>query len=197
MVRTSSSYFRDFNIKAGHSYQYVMYPTESSVRQAFALNRVKKDDYTVSTIDNSVTAAGDAIHTNWPEWSITELLPVQNKLDAPIIKKIYQADVSNIWFFKYNLEVGSQKQNITKTQITTLGQYPRIAHGQLNHLSGDVSCMLGSEIVPYSQYGYVERMRKSISLPLSTNEKIYMLNKWRALVYSKNPKLLKDNKGQS
>lgn len=37
----------------------------------------------------------------------------------------------------------------------------------------------------------------SIDHPLSTNEKVLMLQKWRQLAFSKNPKLLKDTKGQS
>lgn len=99
--------------------------------------------------------------------------------------------------FKYSLDVGSQKQTLTKNQVTTLGQYPRVAHGSQNSISGSVSCLLGSEIVPYSKDGYVERMWMSIRQPLSTNEKILMLQKWRQFVFSKNPKLLKDTKGQS
>ena len=79
--------------------------------------------------------------------------------------------------FKYSLDVGSQKQTIIKTQVNTLGQYPRIAHGKQNNISGSVSCLLGSEIVPYSKDGYIERMWRSISKPLSTNERILMLQK--------------------
>ena len=57
--------------------------------------------------------------------------------------------------------------------------------------------MLGSEIVLGSREKYVERLRKSRIEPLSTNEKVEMLNKWKEFVSSKNPKLLKDIKGQS
>ena len=44
---------------------------------------------------------------------------------------------------------------------------------------------------------YIERLRASREKPLSTNEKIKMLQQWRAFVASPNPKLLKDIKGQA
>jgi len=177
--------FRDFNIKNNMSYQYIMYPVENSNQQAFANGKTGE-----THID------GDPVKVFWKDWSITELIPVETALDAPIIQKTYKADIDNIWLFKYNLEVGSQTQNITKNEVQTLGQYSRIAYTPYNVISGDVSCMLGSEIIPYGE-GYIERMYQSINKPLTVNEKTLMLKKWRALVASKNPKLLKDSKGQS
>ena len=47
----------------------------------------------------------------------------------------------------------------------------------MNNISGDVSCFLGSEIVPYSSNGYIERMRNSIRAPLSTNEKALIIRR--------------------
>ena len=99
--------------------------------------------------------------------------------------------------FKYGLETGSQTQNINRNETQTLGQFIKIGYGNSNYISGEVSAFLGSEIVPLSAEGYVERLRKSIVAPLSTNEKALMLSKWRSFVKSKNPKLLKDMKGQS
>lgn len=147
--------FRDFNIKTGHSYQYVMYPSYATQKQVFAKDRAKQDIYAIATAE---TTNGDAIHVDWTEWSITELIEEENMFDAPILKRTYKADLNNIWFFKYGLEAGTQKQSLIKNQVNTLGQYPRIAHGSQNNISGSVSCMLGSEIVPYSKDGYVERM---------------------------------------
>jgi hypothetical protein len=47
---------------------------------------------------------------------------------------------------------------------------------------------------PYEQGGYIERL--PFNKHLTSNESIDMLNAWRKVCYSGNPKLLKDNKGQ-
>jgi len=86
---------------------------------------------------------------------------------------------------------------LTKNEVQTLGQFSRISHGKTNNISGEVSCLLGSEIIPMSKTGYIERLAQSRYTPLSTNEKIKMLQQWRNIVYSKNPKLLRDIKGQA
>lgn len=188
LLKTRNESFRDFNIKAGHSYQYVIYPTGSSQAiQQFA-NAKETGPYAGSAVP---------IVTNWDEWSLIELKPVKNAVDAPILRKSYEVDLDNIWLFKYGLETGSQNQNFQKSEIQTLGQYQKIGYGKSNFISGDVSCYLGSEIVPYSKNGYIERMRKSINTPLSTNEKAFMLQQWRKIASSPNPKLLRDMKGQS
>ena len=120
---------------------------------------------------------GDTFAAQWFEWSLTELIPIENEVNAPIIKKTYKADIENIWLFKYGLNTGAETQNLSKTEISTLGTYPKIGYGIKNYVSGDVSCYLGSEIIPYNEQGYIERMRDSISTPLSANEKVRMLEK--------------------
>lgn len=185
-VAFSRSVFRDFNIKAGHSYQYILYPNSIMSKQLFANGE-----------EGTAQVYGKPVEINYDDWNIVELIPENNAVDAPILKKTYRANVNNMWFFKYNLDVGAQKQNFTKTQIQTLGKYTKISHGAQNNVSGSVSCYMGSEIVPYSREGYVERMRRSITHPLSTNEKAFMLQQWRKFAFSSNPKLLRDPKGQS
>lgn len=191
-VKTNRSLIRDFNIVAGHSYQYILYPTAQEVEQQQQFANPVGDDPESPYRNSSVP-----IETSWDEWSLIELKPVQNSVDAPVLRKTFEVDLDNIWLFKYSLETGSQTQNFQKSEIQTLGQYQRMGYGKLNFVSGDVTCLLGSEIVPYSRYGYIERMRKSIRTPLSTNEKAYMLKQWRKIAFSPNPKLLKDIKGQS
>lgn len=155
------------------------------------------------------------ISTNGKCWSITELYPtdlptgMENSLT---VRKKYVVDENNVWLFKYNGEFGSQTQNIAKSEQSTLGKYPRIGQGMRNNQTGSVSCLLGSEIVPGQLEentsivkGYQERLRSAryndASTPtrslISSNSAIDMLNAWRAFVQSKNPKLLKDVKGQS
>lgn len=186
-IKTTRSLFRDFNITAGRSYQYILYPGSTITDQQYAN----------ATSEGTYAGTGIPVETGWNEWSLIELKPVANNVDAPILRKTYEVDLDNVWLFKYSLETGSQNQNFQKSEIQTLGQYQQMGYGKLNYMSGDVSCLLGSEIVPYSAQGYIERMRSSIYAPLSTNEKAYMLREWRKIAFSPNPKLLKDMKGQS
>jgi len=67
----------------------------------------------------------------------------------------------------------------------------------MNADSGSISALLGSELVPTSKYKYIERMPFSRYAPISTNEKAEMLRQWQQFVYSKNPKLLRDIKGNA
>ena len=190
-INIDQTSLRDFNITAGRSYQYILYPNYTSQKQQFAI--VDGSDI---PLDESYRR-GDIFRTNWGEWSLTELIPIPNEENIPIIKKSYKADINNIWLFKFGLETGAQTQNLSKNEINTLGAYSKVGYGVKNYISGDVSCYLGSEIVPYNSEGYIERLRGAIRQPLSTNERIKMLNQWRSIAYSKNPKLLKDMKGQS
>lgn len=187
VVNTTQSVIRDFNVTAGRSYQYILYPESTSSRQQFANYQ----------IDGDYAEMGTPVETHWDAWSITELIPVENEVDAPIVRKTYKVDLDNVWLFKYSLETGAQTQNFQKQDIQTLGQFVQLGYGKQDYVSGDVSCLLGSEIVPYTPEGYIERTRMSIRAPLSTNEKTLMLHQWRKLAYSPNPKLLKDIKGQS
>ena len=190
-INISTSAVRDFNITSDRAYQYILYPNYIANKQQYAL----KVDSNIKLEDSNLQ--GDIFKTHWEEWSLAELIPQPNDTDAPILNKTYKVDINNIWLFKYNLNAGAQTQNLSKNEISTLGQYPKIGYGIKNYVSGDVSCFLGSEIVPYTSEGYIERLRNSINTPLSTNERTRMLNQWRNIAYSKNPKLLKDNKGQS
>lgn len=174
----------DYNISSGKTYQYIMYPNSITAQEQFA-----------NTTD--VKTNSGYVDVKWDEWSISELVPENNNLNIPLIKKIYRVDYDNVWLFKYSLETGAQNHNFVKNEIQTLGQYSRIGHGKNNYISGTVNCLLGSEIIPGWRDTYIERTSKSIEKPLSTNDKIYMLQKWRELASSKNPKLLKDIKGQS
>lgn len=187
-IHVNTGFLRDFNVTSGRSYQYIIYPETTDQRQQFANN----DDFKTAHI------TGAPVITNWDEWSLTELIPINEEdSDAPIVSKRYKADIDNVWLFKYALETGTQTQNMDYSEVKTLGPFPRINNGASNYLSGDVSCLLGSEIIPYSKNSYIERLRGAIRTPLSTNERIKMLQQWRTIANSRNPKLLKDIKGQS
>ena len=185
---------RDFNVATGHKYKYIVYAAVST------------DGGSVSTVQSTAAKElSETISPDWDCWSLTELVPTTITTESPAIKKAYTADTRNVWLFKYDVESGEQTQNISKTEQKTLGQFPRFAHGRQNNISSSVSCYLGSEIInlgclpenekiPYAQ-GYVERLPWKANL--TTNQKAAMLQEWRKIVASKNPKLIKDRKGQA
>lgn len=214
LIDENKTSFRDFNIKNGRSYQYIIYPRETQIytnegsllRQTFANydGRIWQIDDTEKTQGKIVTGNigtstknGEPVITNWQYWSIVELIPEENNLDAPILKQKYKIDNDNIWLFKYNVETGSNTQNFSKNEFETLGQYSKYGFGESNADSGSISAYLGNELVLSSLVKYTERLRGGRVSPLSTNERVKMLNQWKDFCFSKNPKLLKDIKGNS
>ncbi len=184
-IGTTQTTVYDFNVTAGREYQYIAYSAEGN--------------------PTAIQKLEQPIKVDWDCWSLTELTPVQIDTTSPAIKKAYVASPTNVWLFKYDVESGDQAQNISKTEQKTLGQFPRFAHGRQNNISSSVSCYLGSEIInlgclteeekiPYAQ-GYLERLPWKSHL--TTNQKVMMLQEWRKVVASKNPKLIKDRKGQA
>ena len=181
---------RDYNITNNRHYQYYLNQDNSAT--------------SLKVLTSDVATLGKC-------WSITELLPIDlpDGMDKSLtIKKKYVVDENNVWLFKYNGEFGSQTQNIAKSEQGTLGRYPRIGQGLRNNQTGSVSGLLGSEILPgivnengVLKSGYQERLRivrDGLSINARTsNASIDMLQAWRSFVTSKNPKLLKDVKGQS
>jgi hypothetical protein len=190
VVNTSKTSVNDFSVTSGRSYQYIIYPSYSlgsANRQRFA-----------NAVDFSVAESrsyGDPVATEWGFWCLAPLTPIQKTESTASYSKIYEVDSSNLWFFKYDADVGEQTQNVAKSEQQTLGRYPRVGHGLLNAISGSVSCYMGSEITCGSGI-YTERMPISRISRLSSNERAEMLRRWRKLVYDKNPKLLRDKKGQ-
>ena len=218
IIDTDSNALYDYNISNGKSYQYLIYlnasvpqTEEESLEDSIQVFANSDENYNVWLQDslhtsqgklikgslNKSNSLGAPVSTNWEEWSICELVPENNDLDIPLVSNTYRVDPTQVWRFKFSLETGSQKQNISRSDFQTLGQFSKIGYGNANYISGNVSALMGSEIIWGSKNKYVERMSASRISPLSTNEKNEMLNKWREFVASKNPKLLKDIKGQA
>ena len=218
IIKTNLTSFYDYNITNGKSYQYIIYPDDILVdsddasiedtTQSFANSGkdylVWKEDPNYRNQGRLIQGSSETSNTlgspvviNWDEWSICELLPVKNVEDAPVIKNAYKVNTEQVWRFKFSLETGNQTQTLGRSEFQTLGQYPKVGFGKLNYAAGEVSALLGSEIVLGTKSKYIERLNKSRLSPLSTNEKVAMLQKWKEFVGSKNPKLLKDIKGQS
>mgnify|MGYP006921156723 CR=1 FL=1 len=186
-VDTQSLIFRDFNISNNRTYQYVLYPFDGAV--------TADDDEKFNVVRK--TSVVDDIH--WGGWSITELHPVSGS------SKKFTASQSDVWVFNLNVDTGEQTQNISRQEQQTLGQFNRYSQGKLNYISGSVTCLLGRDVLPASYIiknnktqqvgGYQEKMPYN-KMPTS-NERVDMLLGWRKVVYSSNPKLLKDRVGQS
>lgn len=208
----------DYNIVNNKTYQYVIFLNYTAPKldtdfmgnavQVFANSdsryKVWIQDDTYSNQgklqDGSLETSnivGGGVSTYWNDWSICELVPQQGSPDNFNIKNIYKVESSQIWRFRFSLETGSEKQNIARSDFQTLGQFIKIGYGDTNYSSGDVSAYMGSEIVFGSNTQYIERLNASRVSPLSTNERVEMLKEWKKFVSSKNPKLLKDIKGQS
>lgn len=185
------SHIRDFNIQSGHTYRYVAYPASVKNGEVYGVNA-----------DASAPSDVNAVSLTLPCWSLTGLTETASSVEGtPTIKKTYVADINNIWLFKFGLDTGSETQNLARSEIQTLGQFPRYSQGLLNAASGNISCYLGSEVIPFDPCeGYSERLWPAIGDPnatQSTNQGVAMLKAWKAFAYSKGPKLLKDMKGQS
>lgn len=196
----------DFNIKSGYSYQYVIFPGDysaSMLRVPYIYANTGKTEEGTSNYDQDngwrpfLSRLSKPVKSVLQYWSIVNLIPTQEDSQIGMDIDTYVVDTDNIWMFKYQVENGSLTQNISKNEFSTLGQYPKIGIGRKNFLSGAVSCYLGSEIIPLSKVGYIERTPASKNVPLSTNEKAFMVEKWRDLVATGTPKLLRDTKGQS
>ncbi len=150
-----------------------------------------------------------SIKTKWDSWTLTELSQTDDK-------NSFLTDKDNVWRFRYNVSPGETQQKFSKTEQETLSKFPKFSHGPMNTLSGSVTCLFGKELsnallsdsiweynIDDERFhrrtslhfknigGYKERMRKIGS----SNAPIDMLNKWRDVCYSGNPKLLKDPKG--
>lgn len=220
VLKTNVVAMYDYNIKNNKSYQYILYPND---KMSFDIEETSGIPQDVQVFANSVDLpvwladttypdsqgkivtgsmntsylTGAPVTPHWGEWSICELIPQTDIEDTPSVKQAYMVNTDQIWLFKYSLETGDQTQNIARSEFQTLGRFPKIGFGNTNYISGDVKALLGSEIILASKEKYVERLRKSRITALSTNEKIEMLEKWQEFVNSKNPKLLKDIKGQS
>ena len=205
--RNSDIKILDFNIKSGCSYQYVIFPgpySEQSKKIAYIYANTGKDgENSKSEYDGRYSwrpyhsSLSRPIKLNMQYWSIVNLIPCGENTQPDSDIDTYLADPENIWLFKYQAETGSLTQNISKNEYSTLGRYSKIGVGRKDYLSGSISCYLGSEIIPLSKNGYTERTPASREQPMSTNEKAYMVARWREFIATGTPKLLRNTKGQS
>ena len=200
-INTDASYIVDYNIANHRTYEYIAYPSVG-----------------VQDSTKEIKAAKRYLRTNWGYWSLVELHPSETE------DKVFWAEPSDVWLFKYNISTGETTQNLGKTQQNNLTAFPTFSHGPLNNLSGSVTALLGSEMTNYdlaakkqvlniqeggrvpegdrwlsivdlSLNGYTERKKNFPQL--TSNQRIDMLQQWRNIAFSGNPKLLRDIKGQA
>lgn len=217
LLSSSSLNIYDYNVCNDKTYQYLLYMDDFEVSgvgeldtptQVFANSSenysVWKSDPVLQNQGKLIKGGaatsnilGSPVVTHWEDWVMYELIPEEAPDNIPLVKKIYKVNPTQIWKFRFSLETEEQKQNISRTEFQTLGQFPKIGYGKMNYISGSVTALMGSEIVLGTQNKYIERTSASRLSPLSTNEKVKMLEQWKELVASPNPKLLKDMKGQA
>lgn len=204
----------DYNVATNRNYEYIIYLTDQST-----------DGVIQREIHFPIT-------TKWDYWSISELHKTTEQ-------NVYTTSENETWLFKFNVEPGEQQQNVSKSQQDTLGKYPAFSYGKKNYTTSSVSCLLGSEMLPFnflttnyvlirddedgrvhwgsSQYasevygGYTESRWKKLldkcgmdqkvvnvfDTKITSNDSVDMLNEWKKLCNSGNPKLYKNSKGQS
>lgn len=205
----------DYNVATNRNYEYIIYLTDQNDKN--------------QTIQREIHFP---ITTKWDYWSISELHKTSEQ-------NVYTTSENETWLFKFNVEPGEQQQNIAKSQQDTLGKYPAFSYGKKNYTTSSVSCLLGSEMLPFnflttnyvlirdkedgrvhwgsSQYasevygGYTESRWKKLldkcgmdqkvvnvfDTKITSNDSVDMLNEWKKLCNSGNPKLYKNSKGQS
>ncbi len=203
----------DYNVATNRNYEYIIYLTDQST-----------DGVIQREIHFPIT-------TKWDYWSISELHKTTEQ-------NVYTTSENETWLFKFNVEPGEQQQNVAKSQQDTLGKYPAFSYGKKNYTTSSVSCLLGSEMLPFNflttNYvlvrnedgsvswglaqdtsevygGYTESRWKKLldkcgmdqkvvnvfDTKITSNDSVDMLNEWKKLCNSGNPKLYKNSKGQS
>lgn len=168
-------HIKDYKVSNGRTYQYFIYP---------------------STNNEPLSQVSSVVSTGWRGWSLTELHPQDSS------NKIFTVSPQDVWVFNLELDAGEQVQNIGREIQDTLGQFPSVTQGNKNYESGQISCYLGRDFFSASYLtennislqGYTEYVFGSKRI--SSNDKVDMLKQWRKVVFSNNPKLLKDRKGQ-
>ena len=115
----------DYNVATNRNYEYIIYLTDQN----------DKNQTTQREIHFPIT-------TKWDYWSISELHKTNEQ-------NVYTTSENETWLFKFNVEPGEQQQNIAKSQQDTLGKYPAFSYGKKNYTTSSVSCLLGSEMLPF------------------------------------------------
>lgn len=130
----------DFNVGNNRYYKYLFRFVYSGIRDG-------KNDVTIAEGLKEITIP---IKVGWLGWTLTELHEVENA-DPKVYgdTKVYKASLKDVWKFKYNISPGDYQQNLSKTKQDTLSAYPKFVHGLMNSISGQVSCLLGKDVLPF------------------------------------------------
>ena len=155
----------DYNVATNRNYEYIIYLTDQSTDGA-----IQREIHFPIT-------------TKWDYWSISELHKTTEQ-------NVYTTSENETWLFKFNVEPGEQQQNVAKSQQDTLGKYPAFSYGKKNYTTSSVSCLLGSEMLPFNfltmNYVLVRNEDGSVSWGLAqdTSEVYggYTESRWKKLL---------------
>lgn len=206
--QSDNGIIRDFNVANGRYYKYLY---------RFVYGGMGYKDLSLTEGLKEIIIP---VKVKWCGWSLTELHEQEDKSG----KTYYTASLKDVWKFKNNVQPGEMTQQTSKTSQETLAKFPRFVQGPKDTMTGNVSCLLGRDVLPYDlqtisyQYkkndddwvwegvidnsgrnngGYKEELWPNVYYADATSNKaVDMLTQWRKFCYSGNPKLLKDNKGQ-
>lgn len=197
--------FRDFNISNHRRYQYVLYPFDKQTDQAI----------------EKVVQATD--YVNWVAWSITELHPVDRTMKkftateedvwlfnlnvetGEQTQTLSRNEQQTLGVFS---KFSQGKTNYVSGSVTCLlgrdvlpATYIKMIKKQgINALKENLSdkdkeAIKKNNTIWLNKGGYQEKL--PVNKTPTSNQQVDMLLAWRKMVYSSNPKLLKDREGQS
>jgi hypothetical protein len=144
----------DYNVLNNTDYQYTVFAETS--------------DYLSTPMQSSV------VTTSWWNWSLIGMKPSDTS-------NLYYADTDNIWLFDTNLTSDALTQNLATYTVENFTQYPKVAQGKRNYVSGGLECLINNYDVSTGKY----------------TDTITMQNTFREFINNGEMKLLRDRKGNA
>ena len=127
----------DFNVGNNRYYKYLFRFVQAGDKDSASLTEGFKE-------------INIPIRVGWKGWTLTELHEVENvDKNKYADDKVYTASLTDVWKFKYNISPGDISQDLAKTAQDTLSQFPKFVHGPKNAMKGQVSCLLGRDVMPF------------------------------------------------
>ena len=148
-INKSATYIDDYGVSNQSVYKYFIFPMTES--------------------QIGINLATQNIETDWWNWSVTSLQQIGNNIYAP----------KEVWIFDTNLQSGDILQNLDIVYHNNFTKYPKEARGNMNYISGSISCLLSN--IEDDSGEYIETVDK--------------LNHWREFCADDSLKIIKDRKG--
>ena len=142
--RSDDGTIYDFNVANNRYYKYLY-------RFIYFANLQNAATTQESSLTEELREIIVPVRVAWNGWTLTELHEV-SKVDPLMYnknQKIYNASLKDVWKFKYNISLGDTTQQTSKTTQDTLARFPKFIHGPKNTLGGQVTCLLGRDVLPF------------------------------------------------